>query len=316
MNEEDQPLRQTVLGKHGCISFAARSGVRYKWMLHESEQWFNRAKQVQGPEWYWSGDVEPIEYVFDTLGFRNNKEIDEVSGHDRWWLFIGGCSGIAPGVHTKDMVSNLISKYADIPVYNMSTYGDRPEFILNNILEMSKRWFNEPSRIIVQMAENFTGTYKLSNTNQISNLDYAGSMLKGGNTFTFLRPYEEQKISVGQHRLAYKTIIDWCYTNTIPLTWLYTGHPDKNATYNEYPLQDFIKVFGHNSASYFEKSDSFDDRTEKVRDMIIKPFMECKVAANLTADDVGRDLYHPSAMKQKTMAQKITNHFLETKRNF
>ena len=318
MNKEDQPLRQTRLGEHGCLSFAASPGLKYKWLLHESPSWFARAKKVQGPDWYWSGDVEPVEYVFDSLGFRNNKTIQQISNNKKWWLVDGSCLGLAPGVHTKDMMSNAITEYTDIPTYNMSIYGGRPEFIVNNILELSKRWQNPPSKIILYLAENPTGTYKLKNSNQIINLDYAGSMLKGGKAFDFFKSYEEESISVGQHRLAYKTIIDLCMSLNIPLTWLYAGYESDLSipNFDIFQDQDILEWFGFASTGFFEKDDSFEVKQNKVKDMIIKPFIECKQPSDKTLDEVGRDLYHPSAAQQRLWAQKITQHFLETKRNF
>ena len=316
MNKEDHPLRQTRLGDHGCISFASYPDIKYKWMLHESKEWFARAKRVQGPDWYWSGDVEPIEYNLDSLGFRNDIDIHDISKNKIWWLFDSSCPGLAPGVRTDDMTSNKITEYTGIPVYNMSIYGDRPEFVANNILELSKRWQNPPSKILLHMAENPTGTFKLTNTNTVKNLDYAGSMLKGGKDFTFLKPFEEQKISEGQHRLAYKILIELCKSLDIPLTWLYTGYESDITSANDFRDQDFIEWFGYASAGHFEKDDTFDVRQSKVKDMIIKPFMECKPPSDKTLDEVGRDLYHPSASQQRLWAQVITNHYLETKRNF
>ena len=166
------------------------------------------------------------------------------------------------------------------------------------------------------MAENPTGTFKLTNTNTVKNLDYAGSMLKGGKDFTFLKPFEEQKISEGQHRLAYKILIELCKSLDIPLTWLYTGYESDITSANDFRDQDFIEWFGYASAGHFEKDDTFDVRQSKVKDMIIKPFMECKPPSDKTLDEVGRDLDHPSASQQRLWAQVITNHYLETKRNF
>ncbi len=314
MSDTDKPQRVSKLGNHGCISFDVQPGLPYKWLLHESPHWFERAKRVQGPDWYWSGDVEPIEYIFDDLGFRNKKSIEEISKNNKWWLFDSSCPGLAPGVHTRDMTSNIITEYSGIPVYNMSGYGDRPEFLLNNILELSKRWKNPPSRVLLHMAENPTGTYKITRTGEVKNLDYAGSMIKGGDTFTFLRPYEEQKISSGHHKLAYKTIIDLCKGLELPLTWLYTGNESNISSYNEFEDEDYISWYGYASAGHFDSEDTFEQRQNKVRDMIIKPLMECKTS--LPLDVVGRDLYHPSASQQRLWAQKICSHFLESKRNF
>ena len=86
------------------------------------------------------------------------------------------------------------------------------------------------------------------------------------------------------------------------------------SSYNEFEDEDYISWYGYASAGAFDSGDTFDERQNKVRDMIIKPFMECKTTQPL--DLVGRDLYHPSASQQREWAQKICSHFLESTRNF
>ena len=47
---------ELALGDHGLISFRAKPGHKYKWMLHETPTWFEKAKMVQGKDWFLFND--------------------------------------------------------------------------------------------------------------------------------------------------------------------------------------------------------------------------------------------------------------------
>lgn len=318
MNELDQPLRNLAL-RNGVVSLQAKEGLEYKWMLHESQSWLSRAKQKQGDDWEWSKtDAPNVSYVFDGLGFRNNKSIKEVSKDPEWWLFDSSCFGLGPGVNSERTVPRMLEKYTDKPVYDMSIYGDRPEFICNNILELAKRWINPPKRVILHLVENPTGTFKLTDTNKILNIDYTGYNMNPSNKdFTFFENFEEQKISEGHHRMYFKTIIKMCEVLNLNLTWLYTGLIGDISPVNYMEDQD---VIFHNcpgaSVGHYNNDNNFKDRERISKETIIEPMIKCKPAGGVSVDQVGRDLFHPGPESHKVMAQKICQHFLETRRNF
>ena len=312
-SERDAPVRKLKLGYHGLISFDVEPNVPYKYMLHESKQWVDHAQKLHPRE------LEEIDYTFDSLGFRNNKEIEEVSSNKEWCLFESACFGLGPGIPTDKIVPNLLEKYTDIPQYNMSIFGDRPEFICNNLLELSKRWVNPPSKIILHLVENPTGTFALSENNKIINIDYAGSMMPAaGKEFTFHRAFEEASIPEGQHRLFYKNVIDLCELLQVPLTWIYTGLQSDITPLNYLQGQDNITspqdilTFANGpglSVGHFNSSMSYEERRDEVRDTIVIPMTTCNPAKGVELDEVGRDLFHAGIEQHEQLARKIMHKF-------
>ena len=57
---------ELALGDHSLISFRAKPGHKYKWMLHETPTWFEKAKMVQGKDWFWSTGNSDINYIFNS----------------------------------------------------------------------------------------------------------------------------------------------------------------------------------------------------------------------------------------------------------
>ena len=67
-------VKKLHLNDKGFIAFDVIPEKKYKWMMHESQEWFDKAKKIQGPDWHWN-NAKPVEYVFDSFGFRNDKEL-------------------------------------------------------------------------------------------------------------------------------------------------------------------------------------------------------------------------------------------------
>ena len=55
MNEQDKSINRLKYQK-GVVSYEGKSGVPYKWMMHENKGWFENAKRIQGDDWYWGSD--------------------------------------------------------------------------------------------------------------------------------------------------------------------------------------------------------------------------------------------------------------------
>ena len=321
----DDPLRGQSY-RNGLVSIQAEEGLEYKWMLHESKEWLEKAKVIQGSDWEWSKEDAPkVSYKFDYLGFRNDKSIKEISKDPNWWLFESACFGLGPGLDVQRTAPRMLEEYTEIPVYNMSLFGDRPELITNNILELSKRWINPPKKIILHISEHPTGSYRFENSNKVTNIDYPGLLLSElitGSTpdqFSWFENFEEQKMGEGHHRLAYNTIIKLCDVLKINLSWLYTGEVGDYSPVNYLKEhQDIIfcqPVPGSGCGSY-NKETPFNERKRIVSNAVIDPITTYQPARGAEAFDVSRDLFHPGPESHKVMAQTICQHFLESKRNF
>ena len=61
-------VKKLHLNDKGFIAFDVTPGKKYKWMMHESQEWFDKAKKIQGPDWHWN-NAKPVEYGFDSFGF-------------------------------------------------------------------------------------------------------------------------------------------------------------------------------------------------------------------------------------------------------
>jgi len=315
MNEQDKSINRLKYQK-GVVSYEGKSGVPYKWMMHENKGWFENAKRIQGDDWYWGSDKAPeITYVLDDLGFRNDRNIEEVSKNPNWWLIDGACPCLGPGIDKARTTPALIEQYTDIKVYDISLFGVRPEFQIGNLLELSKRWINPPKRVLLLLPENPTGTFQLTDDDKIMNIDYAGATLRNTPEFNFFKDFEEQKISEGQHRYFIKTTIKLCEVLNLPLTWLFVGKVADHSPVHYMENQDIL-YHEHASIMHSNSKDTYEDRIMKIKKGAVPPMRNGVKASGVDIDDVGRDLFHPGLKPHKLFAQKICNHFLETKRNF
>ena len=196
-----------------------------------------------------------------------------------------------------------------------SLFGVRPEFQIGNLLELSKRWINPPKRVLLLLPENPTGTFQLTDDDKIMNIDYAGATLRNTPEFNFFKDFEEQKISEGQHRYFIKTTIKLCEVLNLPLTWLFVGKVADHSPVHYMENQDIL-YHEHASIMHSNSKDTYEDRIMKIKKGAVPPMRNGVKASGVDIDDVGRDLFHPGLEPHKLFAQKICNHFLETKRNF
>jgi len=301
---------ELALGDHGCISFRARPGHKYKWMLHETPAWFEKAKMVQGKDWLWNNCNSDINYIFNSLGFREEKELEEVSDQKEWWLFDSNCFGLGPGVHQIDTAPRIVEDLTGIDCYNMSIFGDRPEFTSNNLSQLAKRWINPPTRIILSLVENPTGTFRMTPTNSIHNIDYVGSIMRGNDPeYSFFRDFETQRISESYHKLFYNTILGLTEYMNIPVTWIFNGEATDISPIN-YMNEEDVLVYPcpGGSLGHYTSKDSFDDRQAMAKEHLVKAVRECKPAEPYNASDVARDLAHPSAKSHEDFSRKLVEH--------
>ena len=130
---------------------------------------------------------------------------------------------------------------------------------------------------------------------------------------------ENQNIRI--HLKAYDNKILDLSTEEIVNTAKRTGAQVKGPI----PLPTRIERYTVLRSPHIDKKsrEQFESRTHKRLIDIIEPtpqtveaLMKLDLASGVDIDDVGRDLFHPGLEPHKLFAQKICNHFLETKRNF
>lgn len=312
------PLQKITLGKHGLISYHAVPGEEYKWLLHESYEWFMKAREKHGPTWkYYDNDTDPVTYRFDSLGFRSDYEMADLDGD--WVLCLTECIGVGPGLHNRDLVFTILEERMGLPFYNAGTYGGRIENIPFNLLQLSKYWKTPPKQLILLGSQNCTGVSVgvPGVPSNIKNIDYIPAAIRS----RYNRPddekllllYQSMGIAKWQHMIMMKTLIRLADHWNIPSIWI-------NATSNT--LEDMSK---EQSLNLVDDSDSSevnivhqfmhgvgitlsgdaDKDLKTMSDMVLKPLADNEPPAGATLDDVGRDLLHPSASVHLSLANKI-----------
>ena len=325
MKKESQILKmndrifEIALGDHGFISFRARPGHKYKWAMHETPAWFEKAKMVQGKDWLWNNCDSDINYIFNSHGFREEKEIEEVSEQKEWWLFDNGCLGLGVGVHQHDTAPRIIEDLTGIDCYNMSLYGDRPEFSLNNLCQIAKRWTNPPTRIFLSLVENPTGTFKMTPTDSIRNIDYFGSIVREKDPeYSFFREFENNRISESHHKLFYNILLNLTEYMNIPVTWIHNGDPTDISPINYMDKEDVLiyRCVGgsmgyHTGSTYqpkgYHSKDSFEDRQAMAKHYL-NAIKGSKHSNAGSQNDYGRDLMHPCAKSHEDFSRKLVEH--------
>lgn len=318
-------VKKYHLNDQGFIAYDVTPGQSYKYVLHESKEWVEKAQQIQGPDWYYSKHSDSIEYKFDSFGFRNDVELEEVSANKDWWLIESGCSGMGPGIHHHETWHQVISDIAGVPVYSMSLFTTSPEFTNYNLVEMSKRWINPPTRMFTFLKENCNQTFKIVEDNRIVNIDHTNQILRPNDPeYAWYRELEESEILSSGNKLDFYTTIKLCESFGIELSIM-----NKSMVYekdsegiggvgfefqmlrNLFMDDDLIqpRLIPQGSPYTGLKEQPFEERQQHTIERIIEPIMYCQPPKGFTRDDVGRDMIHPSPKSHQGLAEKIAHHF-------
>ena len=306
------PLQKITLGKHGLISYQADPNEEYRWLLHESFDWFRKAREKHGPTWkYYDEGYDPVTYKFDSLGFRSDYEMADLDGD--WVLCSTECIGVGPGLHSRELFHKILEERMDIPFYNASTYGGRLENIPFNLLQLSKYWKTPPKQIILLGSQNSCGiSVGIPGVPvSVKNIDYIPAALNPqSKEKELLFLYQSLGIAKWQHMIMLKTIIRLAEDWNIPILWI-DGTSDTlegmstESTYNfiDDSELDIVHHFIHGVG--ISLSGHPDTALQTMSDMVLKPMAEKVPPPGATLEDVSRDLLHPGANCHKALADKI-----------
>ena len=303
------PLQKITLGKHGLISYQADPDQEYRWLLHESFDWFRKAREKHGPTWkYYDEGYDPVTYKFDSLGFRSDYEMADLDGD--WVLCSTECIGVGQGLHSRELFHKILEERMDIPFYNASTYGGRLENIPFNLLQLSKYWKTPPKQIILLGSQNSCGiSVGIPGVPvSVKNIDYIPAALNPqSKEKELLFLYQSLGIAKWQHMIMLKTIIRLAEDWNIPILWI-DGTSDTlegmstESTYNfiDDSELDIVHHFIHGVG--ISLSGNPDQALQTMSDMVLKPMAEKVPPPGATLEDVSRDLLHPGANCHKALA--------------
>ena len=306
------PLQKITLGKHGLISYQANPDQEYRWMLHESYEWFMKAREIHGPEWkYYDESSDPISYNFDSLGFRSDHEVADLDGD--WVLCSTECIGVGPGVHNRDLYHKILEERIGIPFYNASTYGGRLENLPFNLLQLAKHWKTPPKQMILIGSVNSTGISVGIPGVPVSvrNIDYIPAALNpDSKEKELLFLYQSLGVARWQHMIMMKTIIRLAEDWNIPILWI-NGSSDTLEDMSPQSTYNFINDSELNLVHQFIHGVGITlpaDPTQALytmSEMVLEPMREKQPPPGATLEDVSRDLLHPGAKCHTALADKL-----------
>jgi len=312
----NNPVQRVALGKHGLISYQADPKEEYRWLLHESYDWFTKAREIHGPEWkYYDDDDDPVTYKFDSLGFRSDYEVEDLNGD--WVLCSTECIGVGPGVHNKDLYHKILEERHGIPFYNASTYGGRVENVPFNLLQLSKYWKTPPKHIILLGSQNSTGiSVGVPGVPVgVKNIDYIPAAyelggIAGEKKKDLLFLYQSLGVAKWQHMIMMKTIIRLAENWGIPILWIDITSDtledmSSESTYNSIDDSELHIVHHFTHGVGVSLPTDPDSCLRVMSETVLKPMREKVPPPGASLDDVGRDLLHPGAKHHKTLADKI-----------
>lgn len=111
----------------------------------DSEELFAINRKKFGKQWYWYD--RPIEYKFNKLGYRMNKEVDQVD-FDNYYAFFGCSFTEGIGLPIEDTFSYKIAAAKGVDYINASHGGSCPEFALYNFLQLIENAPKKPTHVI------------------------------------------------------------------------------------------------------------------------------------------------------------------------
>lgn len=119
--------------------------------LHtDSEELFNSNKILRGPTWEWYN--KPITYKLNKLGYRMDKEVEDVNFNDYFAFF--GCSyAVGIGLNKEDTFAHKISNHYLKDYVNAAIGGSGVEFALYNFIQLLSNAPKPPKAVVVHWTE-------------------------------------------------------------------------------------------------------------------------------------------------------------------
>lgn len=317
-------IRKVEYTEQGFFAFNDTNRV-YNYCGHEGPSWLSRAKMNMGPDWYYH-DAPPIEYHIDSRGFRNEKEIEEISEDPNWFLFDVGCFSLAPGVHSAETMSARFTEITGYPTYNLSVIGSLTYTTNYNIMRIASEWKNPPKGIVTWMSTcPYATSYNRQGNSirggqggQIMTLNHiSASLIKQNPVVHKWGEYLNSGIAEWQYQTLYESQVNFAKAIGSQIYWV-AG----NTKENHFPGHFIEKL---ENLSHRENIPTVWCRTEMGENMMIDVYKttfeeQCefhdryfldtmKMAKPMEGVDhtrLGRDLIHPGPKVQSEVAQRLS----------
>ena len=99
----------------------------------DSEELFLKNKKKFGPRWYYANKT--FEYKFNYLGYRMNKELNEVD-YDNHIAFFGCSNTVGIGLELEETFSYRIANQLGVDYINGAIGGASPDFVFLSLIHI------------------------------------------------------------------------------------------------------------------------------------------------------------------------------------
>lgn len=141
----------------------------------EEQQFHLTSKLPEILEHNWRYHKENIEYTWNSEGFRNDFEFDDVNWKNS--IAVIGCSHVfGKGVSTDNTLVHYISKETGMKAVNLGSEGASIKSVFNNTIHLLSRYYPKAIAIMWPQVNRYSLIYKWDKKiNQWSSLDMSGT---------------------------------------------------------------------------------------------------------------------------------------------
>lgn len=172
-------------------------GGSFNFMQNDTEELLNINRKRYGKDWYWYD--RPIEYRYNKLGYRMDKEVEDIDFNNYYAFF--GCSfteGV--GLPVEETFAFKIAAAKKVDYINASHGGASPEFALYNFLQLIDNAPKMPTHVIFNWPSIVRTMYWM-------NKDTMTFKLPGHNKDGWITSYEEFVMGEAHIRNRFEMIL-------------------------------------------------------------------------------------------------------------
>lgn len=116
----------------------------------DTQELYLQNRKRFGPEWYWYD--RPISYKINKLGYRMDKEVDEVD-FSNYYAFFGCSYTVGTGMILEDTFPHIIARRSNVDYVNASIGGASPDFVFYNVITLLDKAPNKPKVMVINWPE-------------------------------------------------------------------------------------------------------------------------------------------------------------------
>lgn len=128
----------------------------YEFYMTDGEELWKKNRAKFGPSWYWYD--KKITYKLNALGYRMNKNIDQVN-LDNYIMFLGCSNTVGLGMPLEQTFAYMISQQLECDYINAAVGGGSPDFVYYNFSKLMSNTPRLPRAVVVSWPDLYRTMY-------------------------------------------------------------------------------------------------------------------------------------------------------------